>query len=297
MNLEESIDGYSKDGSVFLIKKMSPLSFNLKLHGQLLENLNLNQITQILGSHFKIFAPHGGKYKLEVKSALQDIIKGDVFPLLSGPHMVQKLDIGLTPQQFIFLFADIPTTDEFQLKKVSLKRIEELEVELLLSPKNNPERVKSVLAVLKEGVSSNSKFLKIIGATFYHRGAFESPTIGFQMTVDRDQKVFYDGIYQKSHDSRELILNDPFEVLALPYYVVPMKNDERHVELKIPYNNVIESIGLLTDLNLFETSESKKQINPDMEKILRIYSKYLKNNQHRGKFNYLIENGIYNDFD
>jgi hypothetical protein len=188
--IDDSIHGFSSDGQPISIKKLSEQHYVIGSPNEISVPLTLNEIKETFGSELRFFAPHGGKYKMEIKTALLDKISNHKYTQLGGFHMVQKLDVSLTPAQTEKLFAPMNASNPAQRRSESNSRTDELQMELINRTPENKHRIIAVLNVLREGIKHDENFLSIEGATLYHRSAFESD-LGFQLTVDRRQKVFH----------------------------------------------------------------------------------------------------------
>ncbi len=294
--IDESIQGFSSDGQPISIKKISDDHF---LIGNPLEPsapLTLDEIKETFGSELRFFAPHGGKYKLEIKTALLDKISDQKYAQLGGFHMVQKLDVSLTPAQTEKLFAPMKSGSLSQRRAEANKRVDELQTELINKTPANKDRITAVLNVLREGIKHDENFLSIEGATLYHRSAFESD-LGFQLTVDRRQKVFHSEIYAANQSTGEERLRSPMDIMGGSAFLAAGRNAARHVELKLPFYAVQKLLGLT--FSAPETIEGIQvgSVNPKLEEAVALYSAYVSNASHRGKFKFLLEHGTMEDPD
>lgn len=234
--------------------------------------MGLDEAIRKHGPTFTAFAaPHGGKFKLEVKSRLKDEISAEKFPLLGGRNIVQKPDVSLSAQQVSALFAVLPE-DASVARLVATSRVKALEDELiatieakankvLSSPTtgeaeklvarkerdHSVSRAKAVMHMLKVAVGEDPNFLKIEGATLYSRTAFEisvpdtiaGASVKLQTTIDRDLGVFGQ-VY--ADDGAFLSPIDTFQKSEI---LKPASAaEQRHWELKVPRPLVAKEIGL-----------------------------------------------------
>lgn len=282
MSVDEPAQGTLADGSkVTLIRKEANL-FDVNINDSS-KLLTLAEVTHKFGKNFRMFAPHGKSYKLEIKSALDDIIISPYYKKLNGNHNVQKLDVTLTQAQVTELFAPLSAKDPASQILESKQRIEKLEQVLIAKDPANEARIKAVLAVLNEGVNGNSEFLIIEGATAYHRSAFES-TAGFQTTVDRNQGVYVGDMYQAGE------LKNPIKVTKLNDRLVTGDSDARHVELKLPINLVVDVLGVkFSDPRSSQLVQHQAFPFQTIDNVVKLYNSYVTNKDHPGKFNYLRE--------
>lgn len=280
MAVDVPVTGSLADKSQVSITKKHDGAFELTVNGET-KVLTQTEMQARFGVTFKMFAPHGKSYKLEIKSALDDMIQSPTYKNLNGNHNVQKLDVTLSQAQVDMLFAPLKATTEAGKQAESKARLEKLTQEIVAKDTALEARAKAIFDVLAEGVSGNPNFLQIEGATAYHRSAFES-TSGFQTTVDRQQGVYLGNMYSTKG------LKDPTYVLAHNNRLVTGENDARHVELKLPINLVVDVMGVK-----FSDPASAKlvQYQPFDQGVLHgvvgLYNGFVTNILHPGKFNYL----------
>lgn len=280
MAVDVAVTGSLVDKSQVSITKKHDGNFELTINGES-KVLTPAQMQERFGSSFKMFAPHGKSYKLEIKSALDDMIQSPKYKNLNGNHNVQKLDVSLSQAQVDMLFAPLKAKNEAGRKAESNARLEKLTQEIIGKDPSLEARAKAIFAVLAEGVAGNPNFLQIEGATAYHRSAFES-TSGFQTTVDRQQGVYFGNMYSAKG------LKDPTNVLKHNERLVTGKDDARHVELKLPINLVVDVMGVK-----FSDPASAKLVQHQpfdqraLHGVVGLYNGFVTNVNHPGKFNYL----------
>lgn len=280
MAVEVPVKGSLANGSKISITKKQDGVFDLTVNGES-KILTAAQIYNRFGETFKMFAPHGKSYKLEIKSALDDVIRSPKYTNLNGNHNVQKLDITLSQTQVDMLFAPLKAKTEAARQAESNNRLEKMTKEIVEKDSSLEPRAKAIFAVLAEGIRGNPQFLQIEGATAYHRSAFES-TSGFQTTIDRSQGVYLGNMYSTKG------LKDPTTVLKVNERLVTGENDARHVELKLPINLVVDVMGVK-----FSDKESKDLVKSQpfdsllIENVVALYNGFVTNINHPGKFNYL----------
>jgi len=280
MAAEVPVAGSLANGSKVTITKKADGLFDLNVNGES-KVLNLAEMQTRFGATFKMFAPHGKSYKLEIKSALDDIIQSPKYKNLNGNHNVQKLDVTLSQSQVDMLFAPLKSKTEAGRQAESKARLEKLTQEIVAKDPALEARAKAIFAVLAEGISGNPNFLQIEGATAYHRSAFES-TSGFQTTIDRNQGVYLGNMYSAKG------LKDPTIVLKNNNRLVTGDADARHVELKLPINLVVDVMGVK-----FSDKESQALVQhqpfdrPVIENVVSLYNGFVTSLLHPGKFNYL----------
>lgn len=280
MAAEVPVAGSLANGSKVTITKKADGLFDLNVNGESKVS-NLTEIQTRFGSTFKMFAPHGKSYKLEIKSALDDIIQSPKYKNLNGNHNVQKLDVTLSQAQVDMLFAPFKSKTEAGRQAESKVRLEKLTQEIVAKDPALEARAKAIFAVLSEGIAGNPNFLQIEGATAYHRSAFES-TSGFQTTIDRNQGVYLGNMYSTKG------LKDPTFVLKNNNRLVTGDNDARHVELKLPINLVVDVMGVK-----FSDKESQALVQHQpfdrqvIENVVSLYNGFVTSLLHPGKFNYL----------
>ena len=293
--LAQSVAGYDMSGRQVNIQKIGDNSFQLsvkegshdtstKVNQSTPATVTSEQLHERFGPTIYLFAPHGKNFKLEVKTALTDEISGSKFALLGGQHMVQKLDMNLTMQEVVQLFAPFATdADAAARQKISLARLKVIADNANAQPPEAKARIEAVLSVLAEGVNANPDFLTIEGATLYNRTAFESKS-GFQSTIDREQGVFAKNMYG-AHG-----LKSPGGTMLMNSRLHTGVEDARHVELKVPVTVVSPMIGI----DFHGQSPSLPTSTPEQQaSILRaigIYYPYVLSAAHSGKFNYMIHN-------
>ena len=200
--------------------------------------------------------------------------------------MVQKLDVALTLDQVTSLFAPLRSSGPATKTRESLTRVNALVRDLVRKNPENQARIEAVFKVIKQGIAGNPDFLTIEGATAYHRTAFETTT-GLQTTVDRDQGVYSGNMYQANGS-----LKDPILTTKTNTIFRPESNDSRHVELKVPVTSMANTAGI-TFADPLNAPKPQDSGNDDkIKQILSVYHRFVRNNRHAGKFNYLRENGV-----
>ncbi len=288
MTIGSTIQGFDALGNTVEFLRQSEdlykitIKINDAIHSE--QHLSSVEMNKRFGKSAHIFAPHGKSFKLEIKTALNDVISDKKLPLLGGNHMVQKLDVSLSPAQVSKLFAPLNGIDIASRQKISLERISEIEKEVNLKTPDNKARTEAVFNVLRTGLLNNNNFLEIEGATFYHRTAFES-TSGFQTTIDREQGVFAGQMYSSTS------LKSPIDVVRNNSMLKPRFEDARHVELKVPVTSIQKTVGI----DFQDPKNAPQPQNTDKEseilKAATIYHQYVKNSSHAGKFNFIRKEG------
>jgi hypothetical protein len=280
MAVDVPVTGSFADGSKISITKKHDGTFDVDINGGL-QTLTAAQMTERFGSNMKMFAPHGKSYKLEIKSALDDVIQHPTYTNLNGNHNVQKLDVSLSQVQVNMLFGPLKGKTDAAKRTESKARIEKIVQEIVTKDPSLEARTKAIFAILLEGLAGNSNFLQMEGATAYHRSAFES-TSGFQTTVDRQQGVYLGNMYSS------LGLKDPTVVLKQNARLATGEQDARHVELKLPINLVVDVIGVkFNDPNSANLVQHKPFEFGIIDNVVRLYNGFVTNILHPGKFNYL----------
>ncbi len=280
MTADVPVAGSLANGSKVTITKKSDGLFDLHVNGES-KILNLADMQTRFGTTFKMFAPHGKSYKLEIKSALDDIIQSPKYKNLNGNHNVQKLDVTLSQSQVDMLFATLKSKTAAERQAESQARLEKLTQEIIAKDPALEARAKAIFAVLAEGIAGNPNFLQIEGATAYHRSAFES-TAGFQTTIDRSQGVYLGNMYSAKG------LKDPTYVLKNNSRLVTGDADARHVELKLPINLVVDVMGVkFSDKESRALVQSQPFDRPVIENVVSLYDGFVTSLLHPGKFNYL----------
>lgn len=295
LKINQSIDGFSADGGKFAIVKINDNQFQVGDPAANPQIFTMAQIKDQLGAEIKLFAPHGGKYKLEVKTSLLDKISSQRFNKMGGYHMVQKLDVSLSPQQMTKLFGPLKNKTSLGRQSESIERIENLKAQLIRKNPENEQRIIAIFEVLREGVLADSEYLLIEGATWYHRSAFESD-LGFQLTVDRRQGVTHHEVYFDENQNLDAVnptktLLNPMEIMDKAHFLYADSSAARHVELKIPFFAVRDLLGL--DFSSPDTVANiqTQSANEDLIRAVEIYDRYVKNSDHAGKFHYLLSHG------
>ncbi len=280
MAVDVPVAGSLANGSKVTITKKHDSTFDLNVNGES-KVLTLAQMQSRFGQTFKMFAPHGKSYKLEIKSALDDMIQSPKYKNLNGNHNVQKLDVSLSQAQVDMLFAPLKAKNAEGQKAESLARLEKITQEISAKDPSLEARAKAIFAVLAEGVNGNPLFLQIEGATAYHRSAFES-TSGFQTTVDRNQGVYLGNMYSAQG------LKDPTVVLKNNNRLATGENDARHVELKLPINLVVDVMGVkFSDPKSAALVQHQPFDQGILHSVVGLYNGFVTNINHPGKFNYL----------
>ena len=263
-------------------KRINENQVAIKL-GESVEVLEMRNFILLYASK-SYFSPIGANFKLEVKSALTDQIQRQNFPVLGGPHMVEKLDIPMTDLQFKKLFAQARVGSAERARAISLSRLEALRIDLLQEPLQGhvkAGRVAAIIEVLTRAVNADPYFLNLVGATHYQRFSLEGSS-GLQTTADCEQSVFL-GMYGENGQ-----LRTPSQVIAESEEYVPFVEDAWHVELKFPVYAVQAVNGLeysdpmaaaLVPHPVFNSS--------DYFNAARIYSGFVNSDEHRGKFRFL----------
>lgn len=279
MAIDEPVNGTMADTSVVAFTRRGEDRFELNVNGES-QFFTTAELTKRFGRTFKMFAPHGKSYKLEIKSALEDVITSQYYKNLNGNHTVQKLDVTLTQAQVDFLFAPFKGNSKTQIEE-SQKRIDTIIQQLIVKDPANEPRIRAIFAVMLEGIYNHPKFLEIEGATAYHRSAFESTT-GFQTTVDRNQGVYLGDMYSDTG------LKNPVNVLKHNFRLATGEEDARHVELKMPINILVDALGVQ-----FADPASRQLIQHSpfdfaiIDAVANLYNRFVTDINHPGKFNYL----------
>lgn len=279
MAVDVPVLGSLANGSKVSITKKQDGAFDLNVNGES-KILTEGQMVTRFGHTFKMFAPHGKSYKLEIKSALDDMIQSPKYTNLNGNHNVQKLDVTLTQAQVDKLFAPLKARSIEAKKVESRERLEALTAEIVAKDPSLEARAKAIFDVLREGIDGNPDFLRIEGATAYHRSAFES-TSGFQSTIDRQQGVYLGNMYSTAG------LKDPTKVLKTNDRLATGIEDARHVELKLPINLVVDVMGVKFSDPASKNLVQSTPYDHSVEKVVELYNGFVTNINHPGKFNYL----------
>ena len=279
MAVDVPVLGSLANGSKVSITKKQDGAFDLNVNGES-KILTEGQMVTRFGHTFKMFAPHGKSYKLEIKSALDDMIQSPKYTNLNGNHNVQKLDVTLTQAQVDKLFAPLKARSIEAKKVESRERLEALTAEIVAKDPSLEARAKAIFDVLREGIDGNPDFLRIEGATAYHRSAFES-TSGFQSTIDRQQGVYLGNMYNTAG------LKDPTKVLKTNDRLATGIEDARHVELKLPINLVVDVMGVKFSDPASKNLVQSTPYDHSVEKVVELYNGFVTNINHPGKFNYL----------
>ncbi len=283
------INGFDMSGRSVTISRAGTDSFSHTLvTGDVRTTMTMSshQLYEKYGPTIYLFAPHGKNFKLEVKTALTDEISGIKYPLLGGKHMVQKLDMTLSLPEVVQLFAPVGTgmegkTNEDARREVSLQRLQSLSDNSENQPQEARARITAVLRVLADGIKANPDFLTIEGATLYHRTAFESKS-GFQSTIDREQGVFAQHMYEANQ------LKSPGATMLMNLRLHTGVEDARHVELKVPVTIVGPMLGI--EFNglpaaLPASTYEQQVLN---QQAIGVYYPFVENAAHSGKFNYML---------
>jgi hypothetical protein len=298
--LNSKIEAFDNNGNLVVFERNQEHTINVTRttnEGTQNQELSFSQFHQMF-SNPVFFAPHGRSFKLEIKTALKDQIDSTHFPILAGDHMVQKLDVTLSPSQVMQLFKPLLSKTPETKTTEAINRVHQLKDQLLEknSDVTKQSRVEAVMQVLLEGIKESPDFLTLLGATHYQRNAFES-SVGFQTTVDSSQ-VVYEGVYNSTRG-----LLSPSGVTKFSKKYVPDETATRHVELKLPVN----AVQALNGLRLHDPDS--QILIPDAPKNLsifsiaaRIFSGFVTSVAHPGKFNFLQRYGtnsneVNNEFD
>lgn len=302
MEIDEPVVGYGITGKQYTFTRLGTDSFKVQVaneHGIEQEKvLSQSQVEQQFGAHPKFLAPHGKNFKLEIKSALTDQISPEKFTLLGGNHMVQKLDVTMTPTEIGDFFAPSRFVSAKQIghqasdalknkterKNEMLARVEDLRTKLDLKNPENVNRIHSVTQVIDEALQLNPLFLEIEGATTYHRTAFETAG-GLQITVDRDQAVYSGNMY--TSDS----LKNPIFTIQKNIALKTIDSDARHVELKVPVTSMQNTVGITFNNLASAPAPVTTAYDKNSVDMIAVYHRFVKNNLHSGKFNYIRANG------
>ncbi|AGH95403.1 hypothetical protein [Pseudobdellovibrio exovorus] len=284
----QSVQGFEANGSSVVITKLANQSYRvetgIEATGKVVRELNLSEVQQLYGASARFFAPHGKSFKMEVKTALDDQISYERFPILGGNHMVQKLDVSLSPAQVARLFAPLTESSAAARRVEALTRIDSLQSEINAKNPDGQARTEAVFNVLKAGIEGNPDFLAIEGATAYHRTAFESKS-GFQTTIDRDQGVYMGNMYASSS------LKTPVETIRQNQMIATTAADARHVELKVPVTSIENTVGIQFHDPRSAPQPQRAESDASIVSAVGIYSRYVRNNDHSGKFNYIMKYG------
>lgn len=286
----EIIIGYNMYGQKFEIVKTGDTQIRVRIFNKnSLEQQfqdSTEGIKKTFGNKLVLFAPHGEKLKLEVKTVALDKILGKGMPLLAGKHTVSKLDVSLTLIQALSLFAPFNNQNPKYKTASSMKRIDALMADLMAIVPTSHDRIRAVFEVLKEGVKNDPDFLQLQGATIYQRVAFESNS-GYQTTVDRAQGVYTEGIYD--HQNHSLLAN-PLEIFKSSPLLLGPAEAERHVEFKVPVPSLKNTVGI--EFVKPETAPSPQNTftDGDIKRALEIFYPYVNSENHPGKFNYILKN-------
>ncbi|MBC7420379.1 MAG: hypothetical protein H7328_06580 [Bdellovibrio sp.] len=285
----ESVQGFNVYGKLVTLTRVSADALKMVTGTDKITEseqvFTFEQMTLQHGQTMRLFAPHGRSFKLEIKSALDDVIAGKNLPLLAGKHMVQKLDVSLSIPQVAILFAPLKNLTPKGKLSESTRRIENLKAELLTKTPENKARIEAVLEVLSEAVSKNPEFLVIEGATAYHRTAFETTT-GLQTTIDRDQGIYLGDMYGNN------FLKNPIYTIQTNRLIITKAKDARHVELKVPVTSMENSVGIIFADPAAAPPPQNAQYDARIKEMLKVYHQFVNTADHPGKFNYIRENGV-----
>ncbi len=288
ISIGESVQGFDINEKKITVTRLSNNNFKLTMGiadvVEIEQRLTIDELTTKEGPSMRLFAPHGKNFKLEIKSALTDHISGSQYPLLAGKHMVQKLDVSLSAKQVGHLFAPLQANSSENKIKESNLRIASLTAELIAKTPDNKARIEAVFEVLLQGISKNSNFLTVEGATAYHRTAFETTT-GLQTTIDRDQGVYEGNMYGEN------FLKNPLYTIQTNKLIKTKTKDARHVELKVPVTSMQQSVGIDYADPAAAPQPRNANFNSRIKEMIAIYHHFVKNVFHAGKFNYIRENG------
>jgi hypothetical protein len=277
MQVNTPVNGYNMSGVENTITKLADGNFQIVSgtgDNQVVRNVNEFGLKKLFGVRPILIAPHGLKFKMEIKTALRDEISGEDYELLGGDHMVEKLDVGLSWAQVRELFNGEETGGE---------RLNIIKSQLLDENPTQTARINAVFGVLEAGEEVDPTYLTIAGATIYNRTAFESP-IGFQTTVDREQAVAQGNMYAENN------LKDPSQVIRKNKLIMNGEKDARHVELKVPVTLMNSAVGVEFRDGTAELDLPKQSDIDSVRDAIEIYEPYVKSDEHPGKFNYGLKN-------
>lgn len=285
--LHQEVKGYDSDGHIVTISKVAESAYKIQIGTEIMTQsekvLSLTQMISQYGNSFQLYAPHGKSFKLEVKTALKDKISNTKYPLLAGQHMVQKLDVSLTPTQVELLFAPFESLTTVKKQKELLRRVDQISSDLMDKMPENKDRIEAVFSIIKNGILMEADFLSIEGATVYHRTAFESKS-GFQTTIDRDQGVYIGQMYGS------LGLQNPIEILKNNSLLSSQEKEARHVELKIPVTAIDKTVGIEFHDPQSAPQAQVSERQTQLDEAVKVFYGFVKNADHSGKFNYIQKN-------
>lgn len=285
------VEGFSADGaSLFSIAKQPDGSLLVKTTKggvDTIEQMPVAQARRQLGDPLVLFAaPHGKRFKLEIKTRLKEHVGDGAFPNLAGQNFVQKLDVNLSLRQLQTLFGASPLS--------ATERLALIEKDLLSAPNVDIARTKAVLRLIDSAAAADPAFLRLEGATQYSRSAFEievpdqlaGAKVRVQTTVDREL-----GAFRKVYGENGELLS-PTEVSADDTRLLRPADraEERHWELKVPKPLVERAAPVTAPGNLQVEVEP---VSADLNDVINRFS--LCNVTNRGKFVHICEQRPVND--
>jgi hypothetical protein len=313
MAIGTPVNTFGRDGAPLTITRAdTPGTFHVTSGAGASEEkrtLTAAELKKEIGARPTLYAaPHGGKFKLEVKTRLKDSVSTEKYPLLGGQNLVQKLDVSLSLKQVAALFGPLPaeraaalTEARARLAKVQeeiIAGIESKEKKALALPAGGDrskalaeaqagrERVGAVMLMLNTAVDGDPNFLKLEGATLYSRSAFEiavpdkmaGKPVKLQTTVDRDLGAFR-GVYDEQGN-----FLDPVETYQRRPLLNPAsEREQRHWELKIPQPLVAKEAGLKSGGDFLAGIDVEDgPTSPELRRSMEAFS--FCNVTNRGKF-------------
>lgn len=318
------VNAFGRDGAPLTITRAETLGTFHVTSGsgakEVKRTLSSAELKQELGARPTLYAaPHGGKFKLEVKTRLKDSVSPEKYPLLGGQNLVQKLDVSLSTKQVAALFGPLPAERGAALAeaRARLRKIEEevlagieakekRAMEMADGPDRKKafaeagagrERVGAVMHMLNTAVEEDPGFLKLEGATLYSRSAFEiavpdkmaGKPVKLQTTVDRDL-----GAFRSVYDEHGNFL-DPVATYNQRSLLNPAsEREQRHWELKVPQPLVAKEAGLRSGgEGLAGIEVEAGPTSPELRRSMEAFS--FCNVTNRGKFVHICSQADVND--
>jgi hypothetical protein len=194
--------------------------------------LSLDQLKKEINNELTFYAyPHAKGFKLEIKTRPHDEVNHQDYEKLLGKNYVQKLSIDIDSADISLLFKDkhIKNAEDMQTKLVLLKE------KASKNSKNSTDRINAIFNLLFDANELDSDFFVARGATEYRRYALElevpdlidGEKVRIQTTFDYDMSV------RHNYDTNGNFL-DPFQSLANPVQKPFNKDEDLHIELKVP---------------------------------------------------------------
>jgi hypothetical protein len=178
------VEAYNNQGK-FLFEKLPDGHFKATLNDKEFGIYkNAKDFKAAFNDNLQFYAPHGKKFKLEVKSRSSDAVDIDDYEELSGQVFVQKFSIDLSEKEVFAIFN-------------STQPLEEIKAVAKANPKNSPERVDAIFDLFSDAQKLDPDFRTLSGSTEYKRYAFSvsvpdqvgGSTVPLQTTMDYDMGI------------------------------------------------------------------------------------------------------------